>query len=164
MKKKIPLAKCLCMYIHYVINDPRCGEAIGQNDLRKATQIIVELRELSSPNGSGVQRMAHYVTDALVAKLSGTGAQLYTSISNNTPSTREMLQVYKKIIMDHLPYERLGHFFCTTRILNVFKGVMRVHVVDYGILYGFHWPCLIKELANRPEGPPHLRITGAFNF
>jgi hypothetical protein len=99
-----------------------------------------------------------------VAKLSGTGAQLYTSIGNNTPSTREMLQVYKKIIMDHLPYERLGHFFCTTRILNAFKGVMRVHVVDYGILYGFHWPCLIKELANRPEGPPHLRITGAFNF
>lgn len=47
-------------------NDLRCGEAIGQNDLRKATQIIVELRELSSPNGSGVQRMAHYVTDALV--------------------------------------------------------------------------------------------------
>jgi hypothetical protein len=44
----------------------KCGEAIGQNDLRKATQIIVELRELSSPNGSGVQRMAHYVTDALV--------------------------------------------------------------------------------------------------
>jgi hypothetical protein len=68
MKKKLffPLAKCLYMYIHNVINDPRCGEAIGQNDLRKATQIIVELRELSSPNGSGVQRMAHYVTDALV--------------------------------------------------------------------------------------------------
>jgi hypothetical protein len=63
---KNPLAKCLCMYICYVINDLRCGEAIGQNDLRKATQIIVELRELSSPNGSGVQRMAHYVTDALV--------------------------------------------------------------------------------------------------
>jgi hypothetical protein len=54
------------MYIHCVINDLRCGEAIGQNDLRKATQTIVELRELSSSNGSGVQRMAHYVTDALV--------------------------------------------------------------------------------------------------
>jgi len=54
------------MYINWVIAYFRCGEAIEQNDLRMATQIIIKLRELSSPNGNGVQRMAHYVTNALV--------------------------------------------------------------------------------------------------
>jgi hypothetical protein len=54
------------MYINCVVVYFRCGEAIKQNDLRMATQIITKLRELSSPNGSGVQRMAHYVTNALV--------------------------------------------------------------------------------------------------
>jgi hypothetical protein len=54
------------MYINYVVAYLRCGEAIKQNDLRMATQIITKLRELSSPNGNGVQRMAHYITNALV--------------------------------------------------------------------------------------------------
>jgi hypothetical protein len=56
----------MCMYINCVIAYFRCGEAIQQNDLKMATQIITKLRELSSPNGNGVQRMAHYVTNALV--------------------------------------------------------------------------------------------------
>ncbi len=56
----------MCMYINCVIAYFRCGEAIQQNDLKMATQIITKLRELSSPNGNGVQRMVHYVTNALV--------------------------------------------------------------------------------------------------
>jgi hypothetical protein len=93
----------------------------------------------------------------------GNGAQLYTTIDNNTSSTGTMLRVYKSIMMD-LPYQRLGYLFCTTNILAAFKGAIRVHVVDYGILYGFHWACLIKELANQQKGPPHLRITGICTF
>jgi hypothetical protein len=137
----------------------RCGEAIKQNDLEVATQIITKLRELSSPNGNGVQRMAHYVTNALVAKMSGTGAQLYTSLENNNPSTGTTLRAYRSIVMD-VPYMKFGIQFCTTQILDAFKGATHVHVIDYGILYGLHLPCLIQELGKRPEGPPHLRITG----
>jgi hypothetical protein len=55
------------MYINCVVAYFRCGEAIEQNDLKVATQIITKLRELSSPNGNGVQRMAHYITNALVS-------------------------------------------------------------------------------------------------
>ncbi|KAH8940666.1 hypothetical protein BDL97_15G101100 [Sphagnum fallax] len=137
----------------------RCGEAIKQNDLKVATQIITKLRELSSPNGNGAQRMAHYVTNALVAKMSGTGAQLYTSLENNNLSTGTLLQAYRSIVMD-VPYTKFGIQFCTTQILDAFKGAMHVHVIDYGILYGMHLPCLIQELGKRPEGPPHLQVTG----
>ena len=35
-----------------------------------------------------------------------------------------------------------------------------MHIVDFGILYGFQWPSLIQSLASRPGGPPMLRITG----
>ncbi|CAM6063117.1 unnamed protein product [Sphagnum tenellum] len=136
-----------------------CGEAIQQNDLKVATQIITKLRELSSPNGNGVQRMAHYVTNALVAKMSGSGVQLYTSLENNNPSTGTSLRAYRSIFMD-VPYMKFGIQFCTTQILDAFKGAMHVHVIDYGILYGLHLPCLIQELGKRPEGPPHLRVTG----
>ncbi len=45
---------------------PRCAEAIGQNNVKNANGIIAELHDHSSSNGNGVQRMAHYVTTALV--------------------------------------------------------------------------------------------------
>ncbi|XWS74120.1 hypothetical protein CRYUN_Cryun02cG0188300 [Craigia yunnanensis] len=35
-----------------------------------------------------------------------------------------------------------------------------LHIVDFGILYGFQWPILIQHLSNRLGGPPKLRITG----
>jgi hypothetical protein len=48
-----------------------CAEAVKQNDARKASRIIAELRALTSPSGNGAQRMAHYFTDALVRFLPG---------------------------------------------------------------------------------------------
>jgi hypothetical protein len=95
--------------------------------------------------------------------MSGTGAQLYTSLDNNSPSIGTILRTYRSIVMD-VPYVNFGIQFCTTQILDAFKGATHVHVIDYGILYGLHWPCLIQELGKRPEGPPHLRITGTTFF
>jgi hypothetical protein len=47
-------------------------------------------------------------------------------------------------------------------ILDAFEGASNVHVIDYGISHGIQWQCLIQHLATRPEGSPHLRITGIF--
>ncbi|EFJ34206.1 hypothetical protein SELMODRAFT_406693 [Selaginella moellendorffii] len=39
----------------------------------------------------------------------------------------------------------------------------RVHIIDYGVLYGDQWPSLIKALSERAEGLPLFKITG-INF
>lgn len=44
--------------------------------------------------------------------------------------------------------------------MNVSEKATRLHIIDFGILYGFQWPCLIERLSSRPGGPPKLRITG----
>nr|GMC91852.1 Scarecrow-like protein 9 [Ipomoea batatas]GMC93702.1 Scarecrow-like protein 9 [Ipomoea batatas]GMC97548.1 Scarecrow-like protein 9 [Ipomoea batatas]GMC99611.1 Scarecrow-like protein 9 [Ipomoea batatas]GME17499.1 Scarecrow-like protein 9 [Ipomoea batatas] len=36
---------------------------------------------------------------------------------------------------------------------------MRVHIIDFGILYGFQWPTFIQRIATRDGGPPKVRIT-----
>ncbi|RVX13574.1 Scarecrow-like protein 14 [Vitis vinifera] len=36
----------------------------------------------------------------------------------------------------------------------------KLHVIDFGILYGFAWPSLKQRLSSRPGGPPKIRITG----
>lgn len=45
-------------------------------------------------------------------------------------------------------------------VLDAFEGATRVHVVSYGIQYGTEFPGLMHQLARRPGGAPHLRITG----
>lgn len=91
--------------------------------------------------------------------MSGTGGQLYSALSNNLPSAAEMLKAYR-LYVNSCPFIQINQFVAIRSIMEAFAGASRVHVVDYGILYGAQWPCLIHHLSIRPEGPPHLRITG----
>ncbi|CAK9275523.1 unnamed protein product [Sphagnum jensenii] len=139
----------------------KCAEAIGQNDVKNANGIIAELHDLSSSNGNGVQRMAHYVTTALVAKMFGTATQLYTATCNNTPATGRIITRAYRSLWEYTPYCKLHHMFSDANIMDVCKNASQVHLVDYGIMYGsLHWPCFIQQLAMREQGPPHVRITG----
>lgn len=94
-----------------------------------------------------------------VARMSGTGGQLYTALSNSRPSAKKMLEAFK-LYCQYCPFIRASYYFANHTILDAFKDAPRVHVVDYGILYGTQWPCLIHQLSERKGGPPHLRITG----
>ncbi|KAG6547561.1 hypothetical protein Mapa_011009 [Marchantia paleacea] len=136
-----------------------CAQAVSRDDVRQAHQLINRLRELSSPSGDGGQRLVHYFVEALVARLSGTGGRLYTALSSNMPSAMEMLKAYKLFVQCN-PLPKIAHYFANKTIFDAVKGAKAVHIVDFGILYGVQWPCLIHALSSRPEGPPHLRITG----
>uniref|UniRef100_A0A7I4FJP5 GRAS family protein n=1 Tax=Physcomitrium patens TaxID=3218 RepID=A0A7I4FJP5_PHYPA len=137
----------------------RCAQAVEQADYRHANELIHELRHHSSAYGNGSQRMAHYFMEALVAKISGTGGQLYSALSNYRPSEAQMLKA-QMLFCEHCPFIQVPHIYANHAIMVAFKGAPRVHIIDYGILYGIQWPCLIHQLSQRPEGPPHLRITG----
>ncbi|KAG0601879.1 hypothetical protein M758_11G144900 [Ceratodon purpureus] len=136
----------------------RCALVVSQEDVRSANDLIRELRHHSSAHGNALQRMAYYYMEALVAKMSGTGAQLYMAITSNTPSSATMVKAHR-LFVDFSPYTKVSHFFSTKTILDAFEGAERVHLVDYGVSWGAQWPCLIQRLSQRREGPPHLRIT-----
>ena len=91
--------------------------------------------------------------------MSGTGAQLYTALSNQRPTAAQMLKGFR-LFYEDVPLIQTAHNFANDTILEAFVGASRVHIVDYGISYGLQWPCLINRLSQRPGGPPHLRITG----
>ncbi|KAL2652052.1 hypothetical protein R1flu_020180 [Riccia fluitans] len=137
----------------------RCAEVVAQDDVRQAHQLISRLREVSGPAGDGGERMVHYFVEALVARLSGTGGRLYAASISNRPNAVDMLKAYKLFVQCN-PLPRIAHFFANKSIIDAVKGATAVHIVDFGILYGVQWPCLIHALATRPGGPPRLRITG----
>lgn len=137
----------------------QCAQAVAADDVREAHQLINHLRSKVSPLGDGGERMGYYMVEALVARLSGTGAQLYTALTSNRPSAVEMLKAYRVFVQCN-PLPKISHFFANATILNAVKGSDRIHIVDFGILYGVQWPCLMKKLTMREGGAPKVRITG----
>ncbi len=97
-----------------------------------------------------------------VARMSGTGGQLY-SAPNSRPSEAQMLKA-QILFCEYCPFTQVPHGFANHAIMQAFKGAQRVHIIDYGILYGVQWPCLLHQLSQREGGPPHLRITGINAF
>eukprot|EP00249_Psilotum_nudum_P023275 c28814_g1_i1 orf=321-2858(-) len=136
-----------------------CAEAIARNNLTTAHMLLHDIRQHASPYGTATERLAHYFAEALVARLSGTGPRLYTAIANNRPSAAKMLKSLHTFV-EVCPFGTLSHFFANQSILKAAEGASRLHIVDYGILYGFQWPFLMRALAERKGGPPLLRITG----
>ncbi|KAJ7530342.1 hypothetical protein O6H91_15G090300 [Diphasiastrum complanatum] len=136
-----------------------CAQAVSSNDVKKAGKLINDIRRRSTPFGSWKQRLAHYFVEALAAKLSGNGARLYTSLTKYGPSVSEMLKAIR-VFLDTTPFNTIPHFYANEMILRACEGESRLHIVDFGILYGIQWSGLIQALANRQGGPPRLRITG----
>jgi hypothetical protein len=52
------------------------------------------------------------------------------------------------------------YFFSIWMILDVAKDAPVLHIVDFGILYGFQWPMFIQSISDRKDVPRKLRITG----
>ncbi|KAL3653178.1 hypothetical protein CASFOL_002859 [Castilleja foliolosa] len=137
----------------------QCAQAISDFDNMKLNYLLSEIRQHSSPIGDAVERVAHYFANALDARLSGTGIALYTALESKRRSTIEILKAYKLFIIS-CPFMHMSNFMANKTIVNLASGATTLHVIDFGILYGFQWPCLINALSRRPGGPPKLRITG----
>ncbi|GLT89052.1 hypothetical protein SLE2022_070550 [Rubroshorea leprosula] len=138
-----------------------CAQAVAAADSRSANDFLKQIRQHSSPIGDGMQRMAHYFADGLEARLAGSGTETYTALLTRPTSAADVLKAYH-LLVAACPYRKVSNFFCNSTIMNLVqaKNVARLHVVDFGILYGFQWPCLIRRLSSLPRGTPKLRITG----
>ncbi|WCJ19636.1 GRAS family transcription factor [Euphorbia peplus] len=136
-----------------------CAQAVAADDRRSANDLLKQIRQNASPTGDGMQRMAHIFADGLEARMAGSGTQIYKAFMSKATSAAEILKAYH-LFLAACPFRKLSNFFSNKTIMNVAETAKTLHIVDFGILYGFQWPCLIQRLSSRPGGPPKLRITG----
>ncbi|GER43528.1 GRAS family transcription factor [Striga asiatica] len=134
----------------------KCAQMVASGDRQAAAALLTEIRGNSSPNGDWAERLAHYFADGLEARLAGTGGQVYKSLMISPPTC---LKTYYTSIAS-FPFLKVTTLVLNKLLTARLAGSARVHVIDFGILYGFHWPIFIRCLALRPGGPPRLRITG----
>ncbi|GAB4824422.1 hypothetical protein Ancab_007309 [Ancistrocladus abbreviatus] len=134
-----------------------CAQATSLDDRTTADEFLKRIRQHASPLGHGSQRLAHYFSNALEARLAGTGSQIYAALPTQRITAAEAIQAYQVYIAS-CPFISIG--FSVHTILKAAEKAKKLHIVDFGILYGFQWPILIQRLSERPGGPPKLCITG----
>ncbi|KAF9665532.1 hypothetical protein SADUNF_Sadunf16G0132700 [Salix dunnii] len=139
-----------------------CAQAVSTNDFRTANELLKQIRQHSSQFGDGTQRLAHFFANGLEARLAGSGdgtRSFFTSLTSKRTTAADMLKAYKTNIQA-CPFKKLSIFFAISMILQVAEKATTLHIVDFGVLYGFQWPILIQQLSLLPNGPPKLRLTG----
>lgn len=134
----------------------QCAQAVGSFDQRTANEILKQIRQHSSPFGDGLQRLAHYFADGLETRLAA-GTPKF--ISFESASAADMLNAYR-VYITASPFHRMSNFLANRTILKQAQNGSSLHIIDFGISYGFQWPCLIHRLSERAGGPPKLRMTG----
>lgn len=136
-----------------------CAQAVAADDHKSAHELLKQIRQHSNPFGDGNQRLAHIFADGLEARLAGTGSQIYKGLISKRTSAADFLKAYH-LYLAACPFRKMTSFVSNVTIFKSAASSMRVHVIDFGILYGFQWPTFIQRLSLRPGGPPKLRITG----
>lgn len=135
-----------------------CAQAVANYDQRTANDLLKQIRHHSSPFGDGTQRLAHYFANGLEVRLAGTRTPIQTHLASNRASAAEVLQAYK-VFVSSCPFNRMTFFMANRMILKLAEKATKLHIVDFGIGYGFQWPCLIQRISKRLGGPPKIRMT-----
>ncbi|CAK9139493.1 unnamed protein product [Ilex paraguariensis] len=137
-----------------------CAQSVAADDRRTAYEQLKQIRHHSSPSGDAYQRLAYIFANGLEARLAGTGTQRYAALaSNKRISAAEKLKAYQ-LYFSACPFKKISMFFANKMIFDMASSASTLHIVDFGISYGFQWPMVIQHLPTRPGGPPKLRITG----
>ncbi|KAK4780208.1 hypothetical protein SAY87_016314 [Trapa incisa] len=141
-----------------------CTQAVSSDDQRTAREYLKQIRQNSSPLGDGSQRLAHSFANGLEARLNGTGTKIYNSLASTRTTAVDMLKAYQ-VYLSSCPFQKMANIFANHTILDLARNTIStstitLHIIDFGIMYGFQWPPLIFRLSRIPGGPPKLRITG----
>ncbi|CAN7011255.1 hypothetical protein Bca4012_030119 [Brassica carinata] len=162
-KKKKKKSKKKSQVIDFRTLLTHCAQAISTGDKTTALDLLLQIRQDSSPQGDASQRLAHCFANALEARLQGTTGPViqtyYNAITSLKETASDILKAYR-VYLSSSPFVTLMYFFSFRMILDAAKDAEVLHVVDFGILYGFQWPMFIQYMSGRKDVPRKLRITG----
>ncbi|KAI3772734.1 hypothetical protein L6452_03927 [Arctium lappa] len=136
-----------------------CAQAVAADDWMTANELLKEIRQHASPFGDGTQRLSHCFANGLEARLAGTGSQIHKALVSKKTCSADYIKAYHLYIASS-PFRKISNFASNRTIREISENATRIHIIDFGILYGFQWPTLIQRISDRKQGPPRLRITG----
>ncbi|KAG8663146.1 scarecrow-like protein 3 [Manihot esculenta] len=137
-----------------------CANHVASGDLENAEVALGQISQLASANGDTMQRIAAYFTEALAHKVIKAlpGVHRALNATKITLVSEEIL--VRKLFFETLPFLKVAFVLTNQAIIEAMEGEKMVHIIDLNAAEPAQWLSLLQALNARPEGPPHLRITG----
>ncbi|VVB00657.1 unnamed protein product [Arabis nemorensis] len=139
-----------------------CANHVASGSLQNANSALEQLTHLASPDGDTMQRIAAYFTEALANRILKSWPGLYKALNatqTRTNNVSEEIHV-RRLFFDMFPILKVSYLITNRAIIEAMEGEKMVHVIDLDASEPAQWLALIQAFNSRPEGPPHLRITG----
>ncbi|GER43595.1 GRAS family transcription factor [Striga asiatica] len=146
----------LCL-VHLLI---ACANHVASNNLENANVSLDYISRLASINGDTMQRISAHFAEALADRMLRIWPGLHRALTSaRITSSEEEIQA-RNLFFDLCPFLKVSQLITNQAILEAMEGEKVVHVIDLDCFEPSQWVGLIRALSNRPEGPPHLKITG----
>ncbi|QCD79800.1 scarecrow-like protein 13 [Vigna unguiculata] len=137
-----------------------CAQAVSDDDVGTARGWMDNvLGKMVSVSGDPIQRLGAYLLEGLRARLESSGNLIYKSLKCEQPTSKELMS-YMHILYQICPYWRFAYISANAVITEAMANESRIHIIDFQVAQGTQWYLLIQALAQRPGGPPSLRVTG----
>lgn len=137
-----------------------CANHVASGSLENANIALDQISQLASPDGDTMQRIAAYFTEALADRILKAWPGLYKALnSTRMPLVSDEI-IVRKLFFEMFPFLKVAIVLTNQAIIEAMEGEKMVHIIDLNAAEPAQWVALIQALSARPEGPPHLRITG----
>ncbi|XP_022154371.1 scarecrow-like protein 3 [Momordica charantia] len=137
-----------------------CANHVAVGSLDSANLALDQISHLASANGDTMQRIAAYFAEALADRILKTWPGLYKAFnSTKMPMVSEEI-IVKKLFFEMFPFLKVAFVLTNQAIVEAMEGEKMIHIIDLNANETAQWLALLQVLSARPEGPPHLRITG----
>ncbi|KAK4373804.1 hypothetical protein RND71_004481 [Anisodus tanguticus] len=137
-----------------------CANHVASGSLENANIALDRISQLASPNGDTMQRIASYFTEALADRILRSWPGLYKALRSTKLSVVSEDILVRKMFFEFFPFLKVAFVVTNQAIIEAMEGEKMVHIVDVNAAEPLQWRALLQDLSARPEGPPHLRITG----
>ncbi|CAL5187439.1 unnamed protein product [Lathyrus oleraceus] len=137
-----------------------CANHVASGSLENANTTLEQISQLASPDGDTMQRIAAYFTEALADRILKTWPGLHRALNSTRIVMLSEEILVQKYFFELFPFLKVAYIMTNQAIVESMEGEKMVHIIDLNAAEPAQWIALFQVLSARPEGPPHLRITG----
>ncbi|KAL9679094.1 hypothetical protein QQ045_016948 [Rhodiola kirilowii] len=137
-----------------------CANHVATGSLESANIALEQISQIASPDGDTMQRIASYFTEALANRILKSWPGLYKALNATRMSMVHEEIAVQKSFLNLFPFLKIVYMVTNQAIIEAMEGEKMIHIIDLCAAEPAQWVALLQVLSVRPEGPPHLRITG----
>ncbi|MED6206214.1 Scarecrow-like protein 3 [Stylosanthes scabra] len=137
-----------------------CANHVAAGSLENANVMLDQISQLASPDGDTMQRIAAYFNEALADRILKTWPGLHRALNSTRIVMLSEEILVQKLFLELFPFLKVSYILTNQAIVEAMEGEKMVHIIDLNAAEPAQWIALLQVFSARPEGPPHLRITG----